>query len=70
MNVLFEVHRLNEKGLGKAANIASFFDELLYQVEALCPAGRELALVKTKLEEACFYAKKAMASVTENQEEL
>lgn len=69
---LFSVHLLNELGLKKAAVIADAFNGLLWQLQsggtnALCPEGREFAIVKTKLEEACFFAKKAMANVAENQ---
>jgi hypothetical protein len=31
-------------------------------------ASRRLSIVKTKLEEACFFAKKAMANQKENQQ--
>lgn len=72
MNPLFEVHILNDRGKEKAREIAHSFDTLLGRIEVICgipPNGstRELALVKTKLEEACFFAKKAMANVPENQ---
>jgi len=68
MDKLFEVHMLNSEGKSKANYIAHQFDALLSELSRLCANGRELAIVKTKLEEACFYAKKAMAGIPENQE--
>jgi hypothetical protein len=68
MDKLFEVHMLNESGKGKARDIADSFNELLTKLRAYCPEGRETAIVKTKLEEACFFAKKAMANQAENQQ--
>jgi len=62
MHKEFAVHRLTEEGVEKARKIAEAFDELLTRLDALCPAGRELAIVRTKLEEASFFAKKAMAA--------
>lgn len=67
MNKLFQVHMLNDLGVKTAEDIAAHFDGLLAHLSTVCPDGRELALVKTKLEEACFYAKKAMASDPRNQ---
>lgn len=61
MHPAFKVHMLNEEGRDKAAKIAEAFDKLLTEVGELCPPGRELSIVVTKLEEACFFAKKAMA---------
>jgi hypothetical protein len=59
---------LNAEGLVKANAIASAFENLLNSVEDLCgTGGREMALVRTKLEEASFFAKKAMAIRPENQ---
>lgn len=71
MNTLFEVHRLNEKGLREADRLAREFDRLLSTLiipNDLSPmhGGRELAIVRTKLEEACFYAKKFIALQPEN----
>ena len=59
----FEVHRLTEQGLDAANSIASEFDQLLTTLERDIgvPEGREWSIVKTKLEEACFFAKKAIA---------
>jgi hypothetical protein len=67
MDPAFEVHMLNEIGKKKAVDIAMSFNALLITLTDYCPTGRELAIVKTKLEEACFFAKKAMASQPENQ---
>lgn len=61
MNKEFQVHMLTEDGKSKAQAIASAFDECLEKLKGLCPEGRELSIVKTKLEEASFFAKKAMA---------
>lgn len=68
MNVEFKVHRLNEVGLAKAQKLAENFDRLLTELQADVPQGRYLSIVKTKLEEACFFAKKGIAEQTENQQ--
>lgn len=69
MNKEFSVHVLSDEGKQKARQIAEAFDLLLDTLTTpltpndptvLCPQGRELAIVRTKLEEACFFAKKAM----------
>ena len=65
----FAVHMLNESGKIKAAYIALAFDECLDKLLRLIPTCRETSIVKTKLEEACFFAKKAMAKVPENTDE-
>lgn len=64
----FQVHMLNESGKAKALGIANGFSILLDMIERQGVTGRDLALVKTKLEEACFAAKRGMASLPENQE--
>lgn len=68
MHPAFEVHKLNEEGLTKARELANSFDQLLTFIESTChdttgakSGAREMALVRTKLEEASFFAKKAMA---------
>lgn len=66
-NPEFQVHILNEKGIQSAKDIAFLFDEFLDKLIPYCPAGRELAIVKTKLEEASFFAKKAMAKNSQYQ---
>lgn len=65
----FEFHQLNEDGKTKAVAIASCFSMLLDQIETLVPPGRELALVKTHLQDASTWAKRAIAQLKENQVE-
>jgi hypothetical protein len=66
---LFKVHKLNAEGMRKASNIANAFHDIIDELQLQgCKDGREFAIVKTKLEEACFFAKKSMAMQPENQE--
>lgn len=71
---LFDAHLLNDDGIAKARWLARDFDTLLRLIEdrvELEPGGgvgsRELAVCRTHLEAACFYAKKAMAMQPRNQ---
>lgn len=66
---LFQVHRLNEEGLKNAHLIAEAFDALLVRLSLLCTTGREFQIVRTKLEEAAFFAKKSMANNDANQQQ-
>jgi hypothetical protein len=62
MHKEFQVHMLNETGKAKATAIAEAFDELLTKlVNITGEPSREMSLCRTKLEEASFFAKKAMA---------
>lgn len=64
----FGVHILNDSGIAKAREIAEVYSRALVDLEALCGAdGREMAIVKTKLQESAFFAKRAMAVRPENQ---
>jgi hypothetical protein len=75
MHQEFEVHLLNDEGIAKAKRLAELFDNLLTEVETLClvpgqgagPNARQMAIVRTKLEEASFFSKKALAIIPENQ---
>lgn len=64
---LFQFHRLNDDGIKKAEAIAETFTVILADLKRWCPDGREFSIVKTKLEEASFFAKKSMANAPENQ---
>ena len=65
----FNVHILNDVGIAKAIMMAEKFTELLNWLEqdGMCAPGRELQILKTKLEEASFFAKKSMAIHPINQ---
>jgi hypothetical protein len=65
----FTVHMLNDCGKEKAGAIAQTLSSALDSLEQVCgKEGREMAIVRTKLEEACFFAKRAMAQRVENQQ--
>lgn len=64
----FQVHLLNEKGIEKAIKLAQIFDTALSAIEDVNPSSsREMSIVRTHLEIASFFAKKAMANQSENQ---
>lgn len=76
MNGEFQVHLLNPKGIEKAKAIGAAFDTLLETLftltsqedKSVAPIrSREMSIVRLKLEEGCFFAKKAMANIPENQ---
>lgn len=61
-NDIFKVHILTDKGIAKAKILQTAFEEFLLELEDICGAeGREMSLVRTKLQEASFFAKRAMA---------
>jgi hypothetical protein len=65
----FRVHRLNETGLDVAAQLGEIFTEALDKIEAIVgPEGREMALVRTNLQHASFFAKRAMAQQSRFQQ--
>lgn len=64
----FQVHLLNEQGITKVRELAIEFTALLNTLEDLCgKEGREMSLVRTHMEIASYYAKRAVASRSENQ---
>lgn len=67
-NKLFKTYLLNDEGITRAQSLASLFDNFYNDVEKIMGGpSREASIVATKLEEACFFAKKAMAqNFTEN----
>lgn len=66
----FGFHKLNQQGQVKADYIANEFEILRRKLDQVMTGhGRAAQCAKTKLEEACFFAKKAMATDINNQED-
>ena len=64
----FKVHLLNDRGLKLAADLAESFSDLVAYCEEVCgPPSRERSLGITKLQEACFWFKRAIANEAVNQ---
>jgi hypothetical protein len=63
----FSSYQLNELGQARCQNISVAFDTLLKVVEAALPESRQLSIIRTKLEEACFYARKGVSLRQEYQ---
>jgi len=67
----FRVHKLNETGLARAEALAELFSWCLNEIERNVGPNadpRYVALTRTHLEHACFFAKKAMAGQYRFQE--
>ena len=68
INPLFSSVKLNEIGLTKVDEIRIHFNALLFGLEELLPGNsREISIIRTKLEEASFYAVKAVRNYEGNR---
>lgn len=65
-NEEFTFHLLNDTGKKKALEIAACFDHCLDSLKFLCGKGESFKISKMYLEQACFFAKKSMASDPDN----
>lgn len=68
LHPLFDSHQLNNRGKTLTVRIAEEFTDILENLEQWCLEGRDLDIVRTKLQEAKFYAVRAMALKEEHQE--
>lgn len=61
----FRTYQLSQTAIDQSNYIRAKFDEILSAVENVVPPGNEryVALVKTKLEEACMFSIKAISQV-------
>jgi hypothetical protein len=57
----FQVHLLNDAGIEQANAMGEIFSDTLQKIEEIIQPGLELSIVITKLQEAAFYAKRAIA---------
>lgn len=65
----FKFHKLNEDGQAKANSLAAVYNGLCDSVvDIVKQSSPELTIAIRKLEESCFYAKKAMAEQERFQE--
>jgi hypothetical protein len=68
INPLFSTVKLSEAGIANTNTIRGGFSNLLELLEDVLPgSSREISIIRTKLEEASFYAVKAVRNYKENQ---
>lgn len=71
---MFRSHNLNQLGQERATAVRDAFEDCLEAIEGALGTGappdamREMALVRTKLQEASFFAVRAVALDAANQE--
>lgn len=65
---MLDEYILNEKGKEAVGDFKARMQRILDEVEDKIPEGREKAIFKTKIEEACFFAVRAIASKDTNHE--
>jgi hypothetical protein len=62
MDPLFDTVKVTQSGQREIKKAKNHFDACLKEIERLVPEGRQLSIVRTNLEEACFHAVKAIAN--------
>jgi hypothetical protein len=68
INSEFATYKLTDEGVKNIEEIKGLFSDLLYNLNPLMGlSGREQSIVRTKLEESCFFAVKAASKLVENQ---
>lgn len=67
---MFTHYELNENGEQDLAYFREKLKNAMDEILPLLPEGREKSIFKTKLEEAAFWAVKAISSLPENIEVL
>lgn len=68
INPLFSTVKLSVEGVTKVGYLREDFSRLLEDIESVLPGNsREISIMRTKLEEASFYAVKALRNYKENQ---
>ena len=67
INPLFSSANYSPEGLAKVDYVREAFSVLLDKLEVILPGGsREMSIIKTQLEQASFYAVKAVRNYEEN----
>lgn len=67
---MFETHKVNENGFEQIKDFKSRLNQSVTSVLKIIPDGREKSLFLTKIEEAVFFATKAIASKEGNFSEI
>lgn len=68
INPLFNTVALSEVGIVRVNEVRTAFSLVLETLEDILPGNsREISIIRTKLEEASFYAVKAVRNYKENQ---
>ena len=67
---MFDTHKLNGDGFLEMSIYKSKLAQVVNEVLALMPEGREKSIFKTKIEEAVFFGAKAIASKEGNYTEI
>ena len=68
-NYEFKAHQLNKDGYVKLYRAKKAFDILLSTLRKNIPPSREMSLCVTKLEEACFFASRAVSINEKNHKD-
>ena len=67
---MFETHKLNQQGIDSVKQFKESMSATMTLILPTIPDGREKAIFQTKIEEAVFFATKAIASKEGNFTEI